>query len=238
LLLGTAVAFAGKPKFGPDAVPISAHENYLRAAPAPDYWKLSPFYVPQQTSSACSVASLAMMLNFIRGLPSLADQLLVTQPGLLKKIGDRRWIKEVAERGSGVTFAEFVSLVRRNLAAFRLREYAVEVIRPTNDTAESLAEVQRALATNEATDRDIILAYFNQGVLTGDWDGPHISPIAAYDQETRQVLIMDVDREWYIPYWTADTKLLKAMLRPAPAANGRLAGQTGGLVWIRPASSR
>ena len=89
LLLGTAVAFEGKPKFGPDAVPISRHENYLRAAPAPDYWKLSPFYVPQQTSSACSVASMAMTLNFIRGLPSLADQRLVTQRGLLKKVGDR-----------------------------------------------------------------------------------------------------------------------------------------------------
>jgi hypothetical protein len=27
LLLGTAVAFEGKPKVGPDAVPISRHEN-------------------------------------------------------------------------------------------------------------------------------------------------------------------------------------------------------------------
>jgi hypothetical protein len=49
-----------------------------------------------------------MSLNFIRGLPSLADQRLITQPGLLKKVGDRKWIKEAAERGSGVTFAEFI----------------------------------------------------------------------------------------------------------------------------------
>jgi hypothetical protein len=95
--------------------------------------------------------------------------------------------------------------------------------------------VQQALATNEASDQDIVLVYFNQGVLTGDWDGPHISPVAAYDQGTRQVLIMDVDREWYVPYWTMDTKLLEAMLRPAPAEHGRLAGETGGLVWIKPA---
>ena len=126
-----------------------------------------------------------------------------------------------------MTFAEFVSMVSKSLAAFRLPEYVVEVIRPTNNTAKTLANVRQALATNEATDHDIILAYFNQGVLTGDWDGPHISPIAAYDQETRQVLIMDVDREWYVPYWTTDTKLLEAMLRPAPAAHGRLAGTDG-----------
>ena len=52
-------------------------------------------------------------------------------------------------------------------------------------------------------------------MITGD------SPIAAYDQETRQVLIMDVDREWYVPYWTTDTKLLEAMLRRAPPSMAR-----------------
>src|SRR5512132_1642849 len=109
-----------------------------------------------------------------------------------------------------------------SLAAFRLQKYVVKVIRPTHNMAESLAKVQQALATNEATDHDIILAYFNQGVLTGDWDGPHSASIAAYDQEAGQVLIMDVDREWYIPYWTPDTKLLQAMLRPPPARMGGL----------------
>ena len=57
---GPAAAFEGKPKLGPDAVPITRSSQYLRAAPAPDYWKLSAFYVPQFTSSACSVASAAM----------------------------------------------------------------------------------------------------------------------------------------------------------------------------------
>ena len=107
------------------------------------------------------------------------------------------------------------------------------MIRPVDDSAASLAEVRQALAANEASDRDLILTYFNQGVLTGDWDGPHISPIGAYDESARQVLIMDVDREWYVPYWSPDAKLLEAMLRPAPAEHGPLAGETGGLVWIR-----
>ena len=42
-----------------------------------------------------------------------------------------------------------------SLAAFRLQKYVVKVIRPTHNTAESLAKVQHALATNEATDHDI-----------------------------------------------------------------------------------
>ena len=212
--------------------------EYLRIAPAPDYWRLNPFYASQQTSSACSVASIAMALNFMRGLPLGAEEPILTQPALLTKIGDTKWTEEVSEGGSGVSFAEFVSVVKESLATFRLQDHVVEIVRPVDDAPDSLAMMRRTLSTNEASDQDVVLAYFNQGVLTGDWDGPHISPIAAYDQETRQVLIMDVDREWYVPYWTTDTKLLEAMLRPAPAEHGPLAGETGGLVWIRPASSR
>jgi hypothetical protein len=59
------------------------------------------------------------------------------------------------------------------------------------------ARLKRMLTENEASDRDIALVYFNQGVLTGDWDGPHVSPIAAYDADRGKVLIMDVDRQWY-----------------------------------------
>jgi hypothetical protein len=225
-----------KPKFGLEAVPIMDRTQYLRIAPAPDFWGLSPFYVPQQTSSACSLASITMALNFMRGLPRRAEETIVTQPALLTKVGDARWAEEVAEDGSGVTFAELVAIVKRSLAAYQLPGHLIEVIRPVDATAGTLAKLRQALVANEADARDIILVYFNQGVVTGDWDGPHISPIGAYDRKAHQVLIMDVDREWYVPYWTADTQLLAAMLRPAPAEHGRLAGETGGLLWIKGAA--
>jgi Phytochelatin synthase len=238
LVLGVAAApttaFEGKPKLGPDAVPIIQQNAYLREAPAPDYWKLSAFYVPQFTSSACSVASVAMAVNFARGLPAAAEEPIVTQTALLETVGDKTWTDKGAEGGDGVTFTEFVSVLKDSLHSYGLEEHAIEVIRPADASAASLAEVRRALAANEDSDTDLMLMYFNQGVLTGDWDGPHISPIGAYDQGTGRVLIMDVDREWYIPYWSPDEKLLEAMLRPAPAEHGPLAGETGGLIWIKP----
>lgn len=227
-------AFEGKPKLGPDAVPILQENAYVRAAPAPDYWKLSAFYVPQFTSSACSVASVAMAVNFARGLPAEAEEPIVTQTALLEAVGDEAWADKGAEGGDGVTFAEFVAALEDSLRSYGIEDHALEVIRPADASPSSLAEVRRALAANEASEADLILMYFNQGVLTGDWDGPHISPIGAYDQGARQVLIMDVDREWYVPYWSPDEKLLEAMLRPAPAEHGPLAGETGGLVWIKP----
>jgi hypothetical protein len=233
LVAGPAGALEGKPKLGLDAVPITRSSAYLRAAPAPDYWKLGAFYVPQFSSSACSVASVAMAVNFARGLPAGAETPIVTQTALLEAVGDKTWTEQGAEGGDGVTFAKFVSVLEEGLRSYGVDDYQIEVIRPADAGVSSLAAVRQALAANEASGDDLILMYFNQGVLTGDWDGPHISPIGAYDQGAHRALIMDVDREWYIPYWSPDAKLLDAMLRPAPAEHGPLAGETGGLVWIK-----
>ncbi len=236
LLWALANPLAGleaKPKLGPDAIPLTRESAYLRTAPAPDYWQLSAFYVPQFTSSACSVAAVAMAINFARGLPEDSQEPIVTQPALLDKVADAEWTKRGAEGGDGVTFDEFLGVLEASLEIYGIHGYGIEVIRPRTADAATLDKVRTALARNEASDHDLILIYFNQGVLTGDWNGPHISPIGAYDQGTHRALIMDVDREWYVPYWSPDTKLLDAMLKPAPADQGPLAGQTGGLIWLK-----
>jgi hypothetical protein len=40
---------------------------------------------------------------------------------------------------------------------------------------------------------------------------------------------MDVDREWYVPYWTADSNLLAAMLHPAAGRARPACGRDGWL---------
>lgn len=232
---GLAIGFASaqdlKPKLGPDAITIQQSHGYLRDHDAPHYWALSPYYVPQATDSACSVAAVTMLLNALRGLPPHSVDPLVTQQALLERVANAQWSKETAQDGSGVTWDEFVADVRASLAAYGLAA-DIDVFKPQDDSAATLAQVRRLLIENELSDRDIVLVYFDQGVLTGDWDGPHISPIASYDADLRRVLIMDVDRQWYIPYWSSDEKLLAAMLRPAPSDMGVLAGQTGGLIRV------
>jgi hypothetical protein len=235
LALGTApaTAFEGKPKLGPDAVALTKATEYLRTKPAPDYWKLAQFYQPQETSSACSVASVAMAVNFVRGVPPGAEDPLVTQHGLLDAVADPAWAAKGAEGGDGVLFEELVDAVRKGLAAYGVEGAGVELFEPKDASPETRARLRAVLEANEASDRDVLLAYFNQGVLTGDWDGPHISPIGAFDAANGRVLVMDVDREWYVPYWSTDAKLLEAMLKPTSAEHGPLAGETGGLVWIQ-----
>jgi hypothetical protein len=224
----------GKPRFGPNAIPVEQATQYLRSHPAPDYWTISPFYMPQDTDSACSAASIAILLNALRGVPPRADVELVTQTALRARLGDARWTAETAQNGSGVTFAEFVKVVTESLRAYGFAGDELQVFKPADASNESLARLQQLLAANERSGRDIALLYFNQGVLTGDWDGPHISPIGAYDAHRGRVLIMDVDRRFYVPYWSPLRKVLESMLKPAPATFGPLAGETGGIIWVRP----
>lgn len=127
--------------------------------------------------------------------------------------------------------------VRKALQDFGVDASQIEVFRPADAAPATLAALRQILAKNEQSDRDIILVYFNQGVLTGSWDGPHVSPIGASDGEAQRVLILDVDRGWYVPYWSSDSTLLEAMRRPAPPDQGLLAGETGGLIRVSRAAA-
>jgi len=217
-----------KPKFGPEAVPIFQDNAYLRATPAPDYWTLSPFYVPQRTSSDCSAAAIAMAVNALRGVPANADQELVTENNLMAGVGNQEWMIKVTEDGPGVTFDDTQKYLREALDRFDLADAKLGVVPTTNADAATLDGLRKTLAANEASADNVMLVYFNQGVITGDWDGPHISAIGAYDAAKDRVLIMDVDRTWYVPYWTSTETLLAALVKPIAAEHGVLAGGTGG----------
>lgn len=221
---------AAQPKFGPEAVPILSDTAYLRQSPAPDYWTLSAFYVPQHTTSDCSAAAVTMAVNALRGLPANADQEIVTEASLLESVGDAKWNEQVADEGPGVTFDDLRRVLRESLDSIDLAAATIEAVQPTADDGATLSALRQALAANEASPDNVMLVYFNQGVITGDWDGPHISAIGAYDAGKDRVLIMDVDRDWYVPYWAPTKTLLAALLKPAPEDQGVLAGATGGYI--------
>ena len=220
------------PKLGPNANSIIGDHAYLQTAGAPDYWQYSPFDKPQFTSSACSIASVTMALNGLRGLPPLASQKVLTQQRVLKGVGIPRWARESAEGGDGVTFAELRSYTRKSLDHYGMHAATMDVFKPTSVDDSSLARIRSMLTTNEQSASTVALIYFNQGVLTGDWNGPHISVIGAFDAATDRVLVLDVDQEWYIPYWSPVEALAQAFTKPAPKDQGVLAGQTGGIVLI------
>ncbi len=226
-----AVGLAGvpKPKYGPEAMRLSLSHKYIQTHDAPDFWALMPYYLPQQNGASCSVASVAMLMNGVRVHDDLtADEELVTQPGLLKKVGDSAWTRDVSSGGHGVTLDELGKFVEESLKAYGVRKYEVEVVHASDFSEKTKSRLHRALVENERSSKDFILINFIQGVYTGDADVGHIAPIGAYDQAHHRVLVLDPDREWYEPYWVSEETLLKGM-----ATQDRQAVQARGYVWVK-----
>lgn len=220
---------ASVPKLGPDAVPIMAETAFLRDRPAPDYWAFSPFVRPQFTTSACGIAAVTAALNGLAGLPPLAETEIPDQPAVLAAMGNPLWVDLTAEGGDGITFDQLSQLAAE--AALAL-DIGIEIAALPAATASD-ADLRALLVANEGAASDAVLVYFNQGVVTGDWDGPHVALIGAFDDATGRVLILEVDQAWYPPYWTDFDTLLTAMRRATTAEHGVLEGQTGGLVHLR-----
>ena len=221
---------------GAQAVPLSRDNAYFRAAenPAPDYWALSSFYVPQFNDYACSAASVAMAANALLNARRVrGNEENVTQEGLLEKVTGFNWKALLSAEGEngrhGLTYAQLAAASREALAAYGAVKATVAGAQVTAQTAAGLEAFRRALSGGERSPNDVMLLHFTQDTLTGDKGGPypHISPVGAYDEANRRVLIFDVDRKYYEPYWAADTQVYKAMAARTPAFG------SGGYVILR-----
>ncbi len=201
-----------KPKYGPEAILLSQSHAYIQKNPAPTYWALSPYYLPQKDDASCSLASVAMAVNAARvGQKLTADDELVTQVGLLKKVDDDAWKVGLGEHGHGVTLDQLKPLVEKSFQAYQVKPLSVTVVHTPDQEPATKAALHRALVSMEKSGRQLIIANFIQGVYTGDADAGHIAPVGAYDARLKRVLIMDPDRQWYEPYWVSEETFLKGM---------------------------
>jgi phytochelatin synthase len=213
-----------QPKYASFAVPLAADHDYLRGAPAPDFWALSPYYVGQQNDSSCSLASLSMLVNAARlGAPLGAEDPLVTQPLLLERVDSEVWHTGLKEGGDGVTLDQLAVLARQSLAVFGKTPRRVEVTHVPAVTPEALERLRQVLRQNEASVYDWVLLNFHAGAYVGVGDYGHIAPVGAYDERQRRLLVLDPDRAWYEPYWIPEEVALAGMAT-ADAATGQPRG--------------
>ncbi len=222
------------PKYGPGVRPLSVESEALRRNPSPDFWSLIPYYVPQQDSRSCSVASFTMALNaldFGRGDRKAEDRLL-DQKAFLKLVADLRPIERFFGRlipGKTVSLEEFGSIATEALKRRGHSDLKVELIFAEGKGWKE--KIELALKANEASSKDLILGNFLQSELTGDPEGKvgHVAPVGAYDARAGRVLILDPDREYYEPYWVSLANFLKG-LETRDADSGR----NRGILWIHP----
>src|SRR5262249_3662706 len=152
---------------GPEVTLLSASHEYFRTAPAPDYWAISPYYVPQKDDRSCSISSVTMMMNAARvGMKLTADDELVTQQALMKKVP--QWEKAVGSGGRGATLDELKYYIEESLKAYGFEKFTVEAVHTDDTSTKTQAALHRALVENEHTANDFIIINFIQGVFTGD----------------------------------------------------------------------
>jgi hypothetical protein len=207
------------PKYPALSVPLSRDSAYLRRAASPDFWALSPYYVGQQDDVSCSLASLTMLVNAARRqIRFSTDDPLVQQLSLRRRVNSPIWERGLAPGGEGVTLDELAVLAAQSLHAFGLAPVHVQVVHVPEASAAALASLREALRANEASGDDWLLVNFLAAAYLGVGDYGHIAPVGAYDADTRRVLILDPDRDWYEPYWVPDEVVLAGMATRDPVS--------------------
>lgn len=217
-------------KFAPTVSRLALDHEYIQKNKAHDYWALAPYYVSQRDGKSCSLGSLTMLANALNAsLPLTSEDKLWTQDSLLKKVNNSAWKRDLGPVGFGVILKDLKIYADDLLKTIgKEKTHTVEPIY-AEDGSTFESKLRDILAQNEKNSSDLIVANFDQGVLTGDPEGGgHISPIGAYDSKQDRVLIMDVDREWYEPYWV-ELKTLHQAINTVD----KVSSKKRGILWIK-----
>lgn len=218
-----------KPKYGPEATPLSLSHGFFRTHDAPSFWALIPYYIPQQTGSSCSVATVAMIVNAARvGTPFTSENKLATESDLLEKVNQGAWKKEKWALHRGASLEELKPLLEASLKNYGVSPLSIEMVHTSDESESTQKQLHEHLLEIGKTSHEFILANFVQGVYTGDADVGHYAPLGAYDAEKKRVLVLDPDREWYEPYWVSEKTLLKGMATRDPGT-----GQNRGYITVK-----
>jgi hypothetical protein len=208
---------------------LSEDNGHLRSSPAQGYWRLAPHYVCQITDCACSLASATMVVNAISGARMRAPgSMMITQESLLQAVDDEIWHKGSGkDGGNGVTLTELEKLLRKGLAVSNLSAAITAV--PLGDRADAAKAAERLRRDMEACEqgRQLVIANYFSETAIGSGDYGHFSPVAAYDAGQDRVLVMDVWRFEYEPYWIPVAKLVESMMTAS-----RVSGEPRGYLTI------
>ncbi len=198
----------------PRATPLSRDSSYFRRHGSPDFWKLISYYQPQGKKAGDSVASVAMLLNAARSkMKKKANEKLITKEEILQRVKGFNWAERMSEKGYdsgdgnptwGLSIESLGKVVEASLKEFKIpfkKVHTVAINTKVKDLKKAKAELKKLLIKNEHSSKNYILAHYSQGEFTNSRFEGHISPVGAYDIASRRVLILDVDKNWYEPYW-------------------------------------
>lgn len=219
------VALAQLQPLPPSLVPFDSDEGrtlLLESKANRDYFTLSTQFLTQQTQAFCGVASSVMVLNSLPiaapDTPELTPFRAFTQSNIFSpELGPLN--AEFVSKG-GLTIEQLTTLLRANHADAQ----------PHHAEEGGLDAFRAEVKQNLATAGDFLLVDFMRGELGQD-TGAHWSPIAAYHEGSDRILVLDVARFRYPPYWVKAEALFRAM-----STQDLDAGKNRGWVSVRAAT--
>lgn len=190
---------------------IDGRKRLAQSRHSNDFYQLINFYQPQINPILCSAASSVIVLNAINyGNISSQKSGEVIKPKALKSTKleyklynqidffnnktDKIKKKEVIlfqQKDNKGKFDAGLSLTDLSKILAQSYNLEVEKVHANNNDKVTINKFREDLITYLSDDTHFILANFN-GKKLGMKTGGHISPIAAYDQETDSVLVLDV----------------------------------------------
>jgi hypothetical protein len=167
-----------------------------------DFVPLTSQFVTQDNQAFCGVASVVMVLNAL-GVPApqapVWDRAYFTQENVLTAQTEAIIGRDTIAR-QGLTLAELAGI---------LETYPVRA-EIHHGSEVSLEEFRALIRANlEASGNYVLINYLRRAI--GQERGGHISPLAAYDADTDQFLILDVSRYKYPPVWVQAETLWQAI---------------------------
>lgn len=201
---------------------------------AESYWGLMEQFTNQSDPAFCGITTLVMVLNTMGVDPNVRWRGGWRFFGSEDVILNKCCLSAERIRRAGVTLEEFRLLSK-------CQGLRVELKRPINPEhnhssedlihhprrpadCQSVAafrqDIQRILSMPNS--KSILVSSFSRAALGQTGDG-HFSPIAAFHSDTDQVLVLDVARFKYAPFWVKIDELYRAM-QPKDSATKRSRG--------------
>lgn len=200
---------------------------------AESYWALMEQFVNQSDPAFCGITTLLMVLNAMCIDPNIRWKGGWRFFGSEEVLLDHCCLSMERISRVGVTLEEFRMLARcHGLSADLKRPFPVDQQeaqrilkyhhRPAEfNSVESFREDIKQILTTPNS-KSLLVVSFSRAALQQTGDG-HFSPIAAYHEDTDQVLVLDVARFKYAPYWVPVHDLYRAM-QPKDSATKRSRG--------------
>lgn len=204
-------------------VPFNSSEGeelLIESKARQDFWLLSMQFVTQRNQAFCGVASSVMVLNALSVTapesPEFAPYRVFTQENFFNNEKTREVLAPEIVSRQGMTLYQLGQL---------LASYSVKVkVYHASDT--NLTEFRRLTVENLKQPGNFVLVNYLRTTI-GQERGGHISPIAAYNEQTDRFLILDVSRYKYPPVWVKAEELWQAMATVDPVSR-----KTRGFVFV------